>query len=515
MPTFDDGESGSSVRTKINNAITAIDGIGDSSNVTITGGTITGITDLAVADGGTGASDASTARTNLGVAIGSDVQAFDAGLASIAGLTTAADQMIYATGSDVYTTTALTPFARTILDDIDASTVRTTLGLGTIAIQNANSVDIDGGTIDGTTIGGTTPAAGTFATFTSTGIDDNATSTAITIDASEQVGLGGAPAYPLHVITTGQTNLGIKGGNTSDTSIFFGDTDSNSIGRITYSHSDDSMKFLTGLTERMRIDSSGNVGIGETSPSNPLDVKTTGSVTVANFETDGNATVTIQRTGASPSTSTLKATTGGKFVFDTTTSYEWQIGASAQMTMDSSGNTTPGGDGTQDLGGASKRWQDIYATNGTIQTSDANEKQQVEELSEVERRVAMASKGLLRKFKWNDAVEAKGESARWHFGIIAQELQAAFEAEGLDAGDYGLFINSEWWTAEVVTPAVEAKEAELDEEGNVIVPAVEAQPETARTETYDSAEEAPEDAEHHSRMGVRYAELMAFIIAAM
>jgi hypothetical protein len=140
-----------------------------------------------------------------------------------------------------------------------------------------------------------------------------------------------------------------------------------------------------------------------------------------------------------------------------------------------------------DLGHPSARWDDVRATNGTIQTSDRNEKQDIEELSDAEKRVAVVAKGLMRKFRWKDKVAEKGDDARTHFGIIA---------EGLDASKYAMFCSDTWWYVD---------EKFTDDDGK----------EQTRTITYLSEEEAPKDAIKKTRLGVRYSELLAFIISAI
>ena len=160
-------------------------------------------------------------------------------------------------------------------------------------------------------------------------------------------------------------------------------------------------------------------------------------------------------------------------------------------------------DNDLDIGSGSFRYDDIFATNGTIQTSDRNEKQDIEALSDAEQRVAVAAKSLLRKYRYKSAVEEKGDDARIHFGIIAQDLQDAFTTEGLDAARYAMFCSDTWWEAQIEVAATEATETS---------PAIEAH---TRTDRFDTAEEAPEGAVQRTRLGVRYSELLAFIISAI
>lgn len=86
-----------------------------------------------------------------------------AALSSVGALTPVADRIAYYTNGTTAALTTLTTFGRSLIDDADASTARTTLGLGTIATQNSNNVTITGGSITNlTTFDGITIDGGTF-----------------------------------------------------------------------------------------------------------------------------------------------------------------------------------------------------------------------------------------------------------------------------------------------------------------------------------------------------------------
>jgi hypothetical protein len=144
-------------------------------------------------------------------------------------------------------------------------------------------------------------------------------------------------------------------------------------------------------------------------------------------------------------------------------------------------------DNTVTLGFPSFRWTVVYATTGTINTSDANTKQDIAALDDAEKRVAIAIKSLIKKYRFKDAVAKKGDAARIHIGAVAQEVQAAFVAEGLDPARYALFCSDTWYEVDG-KPASEAS--------------------TPFTQNTPNAIEV-------TRLGIRYDELLAFVIAAL
>jgi hypothetical protein len=139
--------------------------------------------------------------------------------------------------------------------------------------------------------------------------------------------------------------------------------------------------------------------------------------------------------------------------------------------------------GNMELGSSASPWKEVFAVDGSINTSDIRLKRDVLDIEEAEKAVALKAKSLLKKFRWKDSFEVKGEDARIHFGIMAQELMEAFDSEGLDPMRYSMICYTEWWQ----DPEDPTKQSDEEVEGYV------------RKDVYC----------------VRYSELLAFIIAAI
>tara|TARA_B100000683_G_scaffold274206_1_gene321708 strand:- start:77 stop:1480 length:1404 start_codon:yes stop_codon:yes gene_type:complete len=185
-------------------------------------------------------------------------------------------------------------------------TVAGDLDFGDAAISNVGALQLDSIAGDGDT--------NTSITFSGSDVITVATggTTALTVDASQQVGIGetsplatlhikqgdsglsslNAAAHHLFLEDTGANGPGITlaSGTTSNCSLVFGDSDSNYQAFILYDNSADAMKFGTnGGTERMRIDSSGRVGINRTPAvsNSKLEVGGADNVPLINVEASG------------------------------------------------------------------------------------------------------------------------------------------------------------------------------------------------------------------------------------
>lgn len=148
----------------------------------------------------------------------------------------------------------------------------------------------------------------------------------------------------------------------------------------------------------------------------------------------------------------------------------------------------PMADNSYSCGSAGARWSVIYAGTGTINTSDGRQKTIIGSLSDAEQAVAKEIKSLFKTFKFNSSIAEKGaDKARIHVGIVAQDVKAAFEKHGLDAEQYALFCSDTWYTVDGQTE---------DDQGQKY--------------TKDSP-----DAVEVTQLGVRYEELLSFVIAAL
>jgi len=192
-----------------------------------------------------------------------------------------------------------------------------------------------------------------------TGVSDSSDATAITISSDENVGIKTtSPIYDLQIGTYGtdaDSSLAIATATDGSGNIRFGDGTSGvnaNQGKIVYDHSVNAMQFWTSVTERMRIDSSGNVGIGTTSPTANLHVSGSSAQKIDITDTSGAST----RISTANSKSYVGSTTNHPLLFLTNDT--------ERMRIDTSGTLFIGG--TAHYSGGSNADDATLAVNGSI-----------------------------------------------------------------------------------------------------------------------------------------------------
>jgi len=268
------------------------------------------------------------------------------------------------------------------------------------------------------------------------------------IDSSGNVGIG-TTSFP-----STEAVLTLSGTGASTAMYFGGGSDYNFIRSIREANNVHHMTFGykysdSSDVERMRIDSSGNLLVG----------KTAAGIGTVGIEATGTGNMNLTASGSEVLNANRLSTDGNLFRFfkdGTTVGNIGTVGGDMYLVTGARGihisdgansivpcNATGGdSDATTSLGLAGARFKDLYRSGSTYSTSDRNKKQDIRDLTDAEARVAVVAKGSLKAFRYIDTVEAEGDDANIHFGIIAQDLKAAFEAEGLNADNYQVLKTS-------------------------------------------------------------------------
>jgi len=238
---------------------------------------------------------------------------------------------------------------------------------------------------------------------------------------------------------------------TSRSQLIFGDSADSNVGGIQYDHSTDTLEIhAANMGARYSIDSSGNHDFTGTLTTSS-NIQSNAARVAFGVAVDTNIRLLAQGIGSTSGTSSFTAKNGaGNTALDITDDLISTFG----------NDVDPDTDNAHDFGNASFRWAELFAANGTINTSDETLKTDFERLSDIEKEAFLAAGSLIGKYKWLDAVDTKGDDARIHIGVPAQTVMAEFTSRGLDPTKYACFCidDVEVWDTVEVTELVQKTE---------------------------------------------------------
>ena len=206
-----------------------------------------------------------------------------------------------------------------------------------------------------------------------------------------------------------------------------------------YSPSINAVALVTGGVERLRVLANGNVGIGTSNASVPLEVSSTSpgsglSVSCSNGDANvtigcGNSTnssVLLFTTSNGAKTGSVSMLVGGEMVYNSSNQHSWRVNGSDRLYLNPGASAFyPATDNALANGGGINRWTAVYATNGTVQTSDSQEKN----YSALPYGLADLLSVDTIKYRWkhqDDLPDTDPQKSYEYYGVLADQVDTIF-----------------------------------------------------------------------------------------